>query len=364
MHNKDLRDPEEIKLSNIVDMGLTFSAMIRLYEKGTKQTLHRKILEELKNISNVTEKENFEIIHSDFCKWGIKTLILAEKTKAGKVIKKKGPASYGQIAKTFDVVLKVVVYYCHWPNPEKAKGLTEWLHAAVDNKMMKFLKEKYPECFLNWPTSVEEVNETSYLDLQKLVCTFNQDEHDGNIIPVQFDDIYWNILNRKNSNLQMRYLKKKYTNINANSKNHIRESVENCNLCKDIDQSGALCIQSKEIGLKYNHSTKMPISIFFLAESPPANGKGFFYDESSLNTRFRNKLFSLINEAGIGKVEKLEDFSNRGYYLADALNCRFDKSIKKYIPNRRPLESERRRVRFATARPSIQSRLRRVLDFP
>jgi hypothetical protein len=192
----ELRDPEEIKLHNIVDMGLTFSAMIRLYEKGTKQILHRKILEELKNISNSNSKEEFEIIHSDFCKWGTRNLILAEKTKGVKVIKEKGPARHGQIAKTFDVVLKVVIYYCQWPTLEKSKELSKWLHAAVDNKMMRFLKEKYTEYFPYWPKSVEGVDETTYLDLQKLVNRFIGDEHDGNIIPVQFDDIYWNILNR------------------------------------------------------------------------------------------------------------------------------------------------------------------------
>ena len=65
---------EEARIYNIVDMGLTFSAMIRLYKKGTKEILHRKILEELKSISYVTSEEGFEIIHSNFCKWGIKTV--------------------------------------------------------------------------------------------------------------------------------------------------------------------------------------------------------------------------------------------------------------------------------------------------
>jgi hypothetical protein len=194
--NGDLRDPEEIKLQNIVDMGLTFSAMIRLYEKGTKQTLHNIILEELPNISKATSKEAFEIIHSNLCKWGIKNLTLAEKARAGKVIKKKGPAGYGQIAKTLDVVLKVVIHYCHHPIPEKSNELSQWLHAAVDTKMMGFLKGRYSDYFLNWPTSVEDVNEKTYLKLQRLVNKFIKDEHDGNIIPVQFDDIYWNILNR------------------------------------------------------------------------------------------------------------------------------------------------------------------------
>jgi len=97
------------------------------------------------------------------------------------------------------VVLKVVVYYCNWPNPEQARLLTDWLHAAVDNKMMKFLKMKYPNYFPSWPPSVERVNETIYRALQKLVRIFIRDEHKGNILPVQFDDIYWNILNRKST---------------------------------------------------------------------------------------------------------------------------------------------------------------------
>jgi hypothetical protein len=309
MRNNDLSDPQEIKLYNIVDMGLTFSAMIRLYEKGTKQTLRDKILEELTKISKITSKASFEKKHSDICKWGTKNIFLAERTKAEIVIKKKGPASYGQIAKTLDVVLKVVIHYCHWPNPEQAELLTEWLHAAVDNKMMTFLKKEYPEYFSNWPSNVEDVDENIYLSLQELVRLFIKDVHDWQILPVEFDDIYWNILNRKNSYLQLRYLEKLSNNISDSSVNHVRESVENCNLCSGIDQSGALCIQSKEIGLKYKHPTKVPINILFLAESPPAPIKGFFYDESSQNTRFRDKLFHLINEAGLGKVQSLEDFN-------------------------------------------------------
>jgi hypothetical protein len=122
------------------------------------------------------------------------------------------------------------------------------------------------------------------------------------------------------------------SDINNKFKDYIRESVENCTLCTGIDESGALCIHSKKIGLQYNHPTQLPITILFLAESPPAPGKGFFYDETSQNTKFRDKLFYLINEADLGRVETLYDFNNRGYYLADTFNCRWDKSIKRYIP--------------------------------
>ena len=196
MQNQDLNDIEKIKLYNIVDMGLTFSAMIRLYEKETKKTLGNKILEELDNIAKALSYKAFNKIHSNFCKWGINNIYLAQKTKAGVIRKKRKPASYGQIAKTLDVVLKVVIHYCHWPNFKKSKEISQWLHAAVDTKMMKLLKKSYPEDFSHWPLSVEDVDEKTYLDLQKLVYRFIQDERDGNIIPVQFDDYYWNLLNR------------------------------------------------------------------------------------------------------------------------------------------------------------------------
>ena len=196
MQKNDQSKLQEIKLYNIVDMGLTVSAMIRLYEKGTKETLRNKILEELKLIFKAPSNEAFNKIHSDFCRWGINNIFLAEKIKAGMIIKKRKPASYGQIAKTFDVVLKVVVHYCHWPKHDKSNELSKWLHAAVDTKMMNLLKKSYLEYFHRWPSSVEDVDENTYLDLQKLVHRFIQDKRDGNIIPVQFDDYYWNLLNR------------------------------------------------------------------------------------------------------------------------------------------------------------------------
>lgn len=51
----ELDDPEEIRLHNIIDMGLTFSAMIRLFEKGSKKKLPKHIrIISLENIINTT----------------------------------------------------------------------------------------------------------------------------------------------------------------------------------------------------------------------------------------------------------------------------------------------------------------------
>ena len=101
------------------------------------------------------------------------------------------------MAKTFDVVLKVIVHYCQLPNQNKSKELVVFLNAAIDTKMMAMLKRDYPEHFSTWPRTVEEVDETTYWGLQRLVQTFINDKHDGNITLIQFDDIYWRELNRR-----------------------------------------------------------------------------------------------------------------------------------------------------------------------
>lgn len=192
----NLNVPEEIRLYNIVDMGLTFSAMIRLFEKGSKKKLHRKLLTELRNIFETESKERFISIHSNFCHWGTKNIQLAEKKRKGQIIKKSSPASYGQIAKTLDVVLKVAVYYSHLPSCEKSQEISEWLNAAVDTKMMAMLKKHYPEDIKPWPTSIEQTNKTTYTQIQEIVRKFIKEKHNNHIMPVQFDDIYWRELNR------------------------------------------------------------------------------------------------------------------------------------------------------------------------
>ena len=138
------------------------------------------------------------VIHLSFCSWGIKEIILAEKSrKSGQVIKKAGPASFGQIAKTFDVVMKVAVYYCHLPSCEKSRQISGWLNAAVDTRMMAMLKTCYLADMASWPTTIKQVDSSAYRSIQEIVRKFISERHNGNIIPVQFDDIYWRALNRQ-----------------------------------------------------------------------------------------------------------------------------------------------------------------------
>jgi len=184
-------DPEtvaSIRLKNIIDVGLTASAMIRLFEQGTKEKkLRGPILKTVAKIFEAKSEAEFKRIHSAFCQRGTSEITLARKNKF---------ASYGQIAKTLDVVLKVAVYYCHLPECEKSKELSGWLNAAVDTKMMTKLRKLYPKDLKPWPRTIEEVNRQNYDDIQRIVRKFIREEHQDSITPVQFDDYYWRELNR------------------------------------------------------------------------------------------------------------------------------------------------------------------------
>lgn len=174
---------KRIRFENIVDVGLTASAMIRLFAKGTKEgKLRPRTVEALEQIFKAESEQEFGVIHSQFCQWGTSEIALARKNK---------PASYGQIAKTFNVVLKVAVYYCHLPECEKSKELSKWLQAAVDNRMMAKLRRRYPLTMKPWPRTIEEVDKQKYEEIQRIVKKFIREVHEDSIIPVQFDDYYW-----------------------------------------------------------------------------------------------------------------------------------------------------------------------------
>ncbi len=192
-----LNDPHTARLHNVIDMGLGFSAMIRLFDRGSKGKLRARVLSEIHTVFEVESEKRFNEIHANFCNWGTHNIMLAERRKSGRIVKKAGPASYGQIAKTLDVVLKVAIYYCHLPSCEKSHLISRWLNAAVDTKMMALLRRYYPEDIRPWPTTIEQVNRSAYTAIQETVRKFITERHSGSITPVQFDDIYWEALNRQ-----------------------------------------------------------------------------------------------------------------------------------------------------------------------
>ena len=121
----------------------------------------------------------------------------------------------------------------------------------------------------------------------------------------------------------------------------LSKEIRGCQRCKDISAKvlgqsksyfDAFCGLHKEIPFDYLEPDRRPISTLFVAESPPEKGAGYFYDASTTNTKFRDTLFSLLNEANKGPIdakapaERLKQFNQLGYYLVDAVNCCWNKS--------------------------------------
>lgn len=180
-------DVQEVRLLCLIDLGLDFSAMLRLYEKGSKEKLYNKVLSEIPALLQSENEDQFHIVHSSICEWGTTTVVLNEGLDY---------ASYGQIAKTLDVALKVVIDFGHMPDCHKSRQMSQWLNSAVDTKMMNMLKKNYPSAIRPWPHSIRQVNKESYFAIQSLVRRFIRERHDDRITPVQFDDIYWWNLNK------------------------------------------------------------------------------------------------------------------------------------------------------------------------
>ena len=61
----ELGDPKEARLQNIIDMGLHFSTMIRLFEEGSKRGLCKEILSRARQVFTAESEGQFKEIHSD-----------------------------------------------------------------------------------------------------------------------------------------------------------------------------------------------------------------------------------------------------------------------------------------------------------
>ena len=180
------REPEDAKMRFVVEIGLSSSAMMRLFMKDSSKTLKDKILAKPRAFE-AESQDQYKRIHKSICDWGTRSVGLA---------KGHDYASYGQIAKTLDVAMKVIVYDCHYPDCRRYSLISKWLNAAVDTRMMACLKATYPKEMEPWPTTLKQVDGRAYASIQEIVRKFIEEKHHGKIIPVQFDDMYWEALNR------------------------------------------------------------------------------------------------------------------------------------------------------------------------
>lgn len=188
---------EEARLSkrkNIIDMALTFTAMFRVFEEGSKPKIAEQLENSLSQLPVISNKEQFEKLHADFCNWFMCNIKTREKGEVA-----SGPASYGQAAKVFDVAAKVYVYYCHLPDTKTAKILWPLLYGAIDTPIMKHLKSKYPrtKTDLKAIKSLKSIEKREYHILQDSIPDRIQEEKEfKGQWPVQYEDVMWRRLSR------------------------------------------------------------------------------------------------------------------------------------------------------------------------
>jgi hypothetical protein len=185
-----------IKAKNIVDMAITFTAMVRVFEAGSKTKIAERLETVFCELCNVPDQASFDDLHSRFCNWFVGNVKTAPKKLKNKTLKASQPASYGHAAKVFDISVKVYVHYCHLPSCEAAMRLLPLLHGAIDTPIMENLKSKYPSKIIKSDT-IESVGKSEYESLQKLVAKHISEEFNSAIFPAQYDDIMWYRLNRR-----------------------------------------------------------------------------------------------------------------------------------------------------------------------
>ncbi|MBN2058919.1 MAG: hypothetical protein JW882_00765 [Deltaproteobacteria bacterium] len=186
-------EPAEIaKKQNIIDMAVTFSAMMPLFQERSADLIKEKLADLFEGLDRIDSDEDFRKIHTGFCKWFVKVIRLA---------KTEEPSSYGHAAKVIDLALKVYIYYCKMPSPAKAESLIPRLNGVIDTPILRYLFKKLEnisrEAFIpHYLWTIKMIENKDYDLLQKVIRQDLRDSFDDNIFPVQYDDIMGRRLDR------------------------------------------------------------------------------------------------------------------------------------------------------------------------
>ena len=163
--------------------------MTRVFEKGSRLTIERMIEGFLSSLSDLHDQRQFDALHDDFCDRFTNTIRRA-KAKEGEDPR----ASYGQAAKVLDVSLKACVDYCQLPDPATSQRIKPFLHAGIDTPILCELNRREGQAFK--ASTIREIDRNMYLSLQDAVARHIEDEFNGLISRVMYDNIMWRRLNR------------------------------------------------------------------------------------------------------------------------------------------------------------------------
>ena len=116
-------EAKRARTKNIVEVCVGFSAMTRVFAKGSEDLVLPQLEELLASLGSVKHAEEYERLHAEFCDWFTRTIRTAPKQYKNGGVKPSCACSYGQAAKVLDVAAKVYVHYCGLPSPEIANRL-------------------------------------------------------------------------------------------------------------------------------------------------------------------------------------------------------------------------------------------------
>jgi hypothetical protein len=183
---------EQAKKKNIIDMAVSFTAMMPLFQEHSDDLITGKLADVFEGLDRISSDQDFSKMHTDFCQWFVKTIRLA---------KTEEPPSYGHAAKVLDLVLKVYVLYCRMPNQAKAESLIPKLNGAIDTPTLRYLYKRLEDIYgksspPHYSWTIKMINKEDYDLLQKVLRQDIRDSFGDSISPVQYDDIMGGRLNR------------------------------------------------------------------------------------------------------------------------------------------------------------------------
>lgn len=180
---------------NILDMGLTFAAMIRLFEEGSKNKILNQLADFTAKLETINSQNEYTQLHQGFCYAFSRDIQTASKKLKNGKLKPSKPASFGQAAKVLDIVLKVYIHYASLPSESVALKIKPFLHGPIDTPILKYLQKKYSAEHIT-ATTIESIDEPQYIELQRLISSDIRNRFNNEVIPVEFDDIIWKEQNR------------------------------------------------------------------------------------------------------------------------------------------------------------------------
>lgn len=160
-------EAEKIKQCNIIDVAVSFSAIGRIFKRGSTEKIRKKLYECIDEFFDVRSEEEYCKKHKEFCEWITENIMTSR--RKGKLTKASKKASWGQAAKMIDITLKVCIYYCKLPSPSVSSKIVPWLNGGIDTTILKNLKKKCDPPFLRGISTLAAINRETYDKLQRCI---------------------------------------------------------------------------------------------------------------------------------------------------------------------------------------------------